>query len=470
MMKKSIQDIAPIAAFVVVAVTLPATLLVATASYGRCGAAALKEGRLVDAGSCFDTAAHLSPWRDDLWERAASAALASGDAPAALERINHLRSRSLQGYLTAGAAYLRSDDPDMARQQYEQALSRYGPEAGPYAGLAAAYRQQGRPDHELESLEAQIRWDPDAAGAHYRIGQLTFVASPDTARAHLARAAALDPSYSDAVETLEAAAQLASAQHDEAVRLVTFGRGFGLVEEWLLASDAFTAATVANPGNGEAWAWRGEAKYHLGLDGGPDLDRALSVSQDSATVRGLRGLYSLRAAQPEDALREFLLASALEPGNSVWQASIADAHAAAGDLQAALAAYQRATELAPNDARTWLLLSAFCAANGIFLEEIGLPAALTASKLDGDDPAIQDVLGWSYLLTGRLSLAEGALRTALAADPSYAQARLHLALTYSAQGRDADARAELLYIIGTDPNSAAAEQAELLLQQLAGSP
>lgn len=469
-MNVRMKVIAPIGSFVVAAVTLPAIVLWATAGYERRGTEALKEGSLAEARMSFDTAARLSPWRDDLWEGAASAALASGDAPAALARMNHVRMRSLQGYLTGGAAYLQAGDPDRARQQYQQALNRYGEEARLYAGLAAVYRRRGQPALELESLIEQVRIDADAVAAHYRIGQLTLVASPDTARAHLGRAAALDSSYRAVVETLEVAATLASVQLDEAARLVALGRGLGLVEEWSLAAEAFTAATVANPENGEAWAWLGEAKHQLGLDAKPDLDRALSLSEDSATVHGLRGLYSLRAGHPEEALEEFRVASALDAGNAIWQASTGDAHAASGDLHAALAAYQRATEMAPNDARTWRLLSAFCASNGIFVEEIGLPAALKSSELDSDVPATQDVLGWSYLLTGRLSLAEAVLRTALAADPSYAQARLHLALTYSAQGRAGDARTELLYIIQTDPNSAVAEQAKLLLQQLSGIP
>ncbi len=68
-------------------------------------------------------------------------------------------------------------------------------------------------------------------------------------------------------------------------------------------------------------------------------------------------------------LAEYLLAAEYEPTNPAWQAEIGNAYIKRGDLVAALAAYQHATELAPNKSTYWSLLAVFCAENSVYLEE-----------------------------------------------------------------------------------------------------
>ena len=63
-----------------------------------------------------------------------------------------------------------------------------------------------------------------------------------------------------------------------------------------------------------------------------------------------------------------------------WLAAIGEENLLNGNLAAALTAYQRATELAPNDATYWRMLAMFCADNGVQVLDIGLPAAKKAAE------------------------------------------------------------------------------------------
>jgi Flp pilus assembly protein TadD len=176
-------------------------------------------------------------------------------------------------------------------------------------------------------------------------------------------------------------------------------------------------------------------------------------------------LYWKRQGDFQQALSEYLMAAGIEPGNPAWRVSIAETYAQMGDLASALAAYQRATELAPKESIYWRLLSLFCAANNVHVEEVGLPAAQKAVELAPKDASALDVLGWSYLSSGRLSLAEQTLLGAVEIAPELASAHLHLGMTYLAQASYNAAHLELTRARDLDPQGEAGQFAAQLLTQ-----
>jgi tetratricopeptide (TPR) repeat protein len=247
--------------------------------------------------------------------------------------------------------------------------------------------------------------------------------------------------------------------------MVTIGRALGLVQEWDLSLAAFEKANTLNAENAEAWAWLGEAKQQTGQDGRAELDRAAALDHTSVVVLALRGLYWNRQEKYPQMLAEYLLAANYEPDNPAWQTELGNAYVKNGDLVAALAAYQHATELAPNESIYWRLLAAFCAENGAHLEDVGLPAAQKAVDLAPDDPPALDALGWVYLSSGRYANAEQILLDVIKRFPDHLPARIHLALTYLAQGNRAAAFDHLTYVQTADPNGANGETAKQLLKQ-----
>ncbi len=416
------------------------------------------------AAELYKSAAGRLFWRADLWERAGLSALEAGrpeEALLSLERAPHL---SAQGWQARGAAYTQTDQLDLALAAYQSALEQ-GASAEIFAGMAEVERRRGDVGAERAALQNQLLLSPQDAAAQYRLGLLLSLVDINPALTHLQIASQLDPEYAPVFETLRSTLNLAELSPTETGRLVSLGRGLGLVDEWSLAAQAFQSAVEADAENAEAWAWLGEAKQHLGRDGGADLNQALVLNAESVVVRGLRSLYWKRLGNDRQALIEEQAAAAIEPENPAWKASLGETYARLGNLVPALTSYERATELAPNDATYWRLLATFCVENAVHLQDVGLPAAQKAVELAPKDAQALDVLGWSQLSLGQFYTAEQTLLSALELAPDYAAARLHLAMTYLQTGKREAAYDQLRRTVELDPNGATGQQAGQILKQ-----
>jgi tetratricopeptide (TPR) repeat protein len=431
------------------------------------------------AAESYKQAAQLLPWRDELWERAGIAAAKNGDQNEAINFLKQAPALTAEGWMWLGYSYYATGDIPSSINALERSLQL---DRLPfvYKLLALIYRQQKNWTAERNTLENQIRLGGAGdAYAYYRLGLLLSVSEPEQALTNLMLAPSLDPEFDPAVQTLRAALNLSATQLDASQQMVTIGRALGLVQEWDLSLEAFEKAIVLNAKNAEAWAWLGEAKQQIGgaltvrpsltvsksQDGLAELDRALALARTSVVVHALRGLYWNRHEDYPQMLSEYLLAAEYEPTNPAWQAEIGNAYIKRGDLVAALAAYQRATELAPDESTYWRLLAVFCAENSIHLEDIGLPAAQKAVDLAPDDPFALDALGWAYLSSGRYANAEQTLLDVIKHFPDHLPAYIHLALAYLAQGNRAAAFDKLTYVQTKDPDGAEGNVAEQLLKQ-----
>jgi tetratricopeptide (TPR) repeat protein len=453
--------------FFIVAVLMATTFLIpilkgyAAAQKGESEFAA---GNYTAAAQAFEQAARALPWRGDLWEQAGLAAAKNGNPSDAVEFLNRAPKLSEQGWLTMGASYFQLGEIQSAQKAYEEGLQMYKSPAL-YAGLASTFCQQQDWVAERDALVSQIRLDDGDAYAHYRLGLLLTVLETDEALPELMRASALDLEFDSAVQTLHAALTVSVTQADPSQQMLTVGRALGLVQEWELSVVAFEGAVAHDAENAEAWAWLGEAKQHLGQDGRAELDQALTLDDTSVIVRALRGMYWNRREDYSQMLAEYLLAAEAEPDNPAWQASVADAYVKNGDIISALAAYQRAADLAPQDSTYWRLLAVFCADNGVHIEDVGLPAAQKAVDLAPDDPFALDVLGWSYLASGRYASAEKTLVDMLSRFPDHLPAHIHLAMTYLAQSNRNAALSELTFVRDADAGGLDGLFAEQLMKK-----
>lgn len=424
------------------------------------------------AAESFEQAAHLLFWRDDLWEKVGIAAALDKNPLQAIEYFDRTSTHTEQGWILLGYSYLSLGNWDSVITTSRLGLQYYDSSAL-YGLLASAYRQKHDLAAERDALENQLRLNAGDVYIYYRLGLLLTVMEPEQALTNLMLAASLDPEVDPAVQTLRAALNLSATQPDASQQMVTIGRALGLVQEWDLAISAFERATAIDQENAEAWAWLGEAKQQVGgalgvskgQSGLVELDRALALDHTSVVVRALRGLYWNRHEKYPQMLAEYLLAAEYEPTNPAWQAELGNAYIKRGDLLSALAAYQHATELAPNESTYWGLLAVFCAENGVYLEEVGLPAAQKAVEISPDDPTALDALGWMYLSSGRYASAEQVLLDAVKRFPDYLPAHIHLAMTYLTQGNRDAAFATLTFVQNSNPNGASGEMARQLLKQ-----
>ncbi len=426
-------------------------------------------GDFSDAAAHYERSAPFLPWRQDLWEQAAMANSFAGDFDTAIslfEKVGHGGIISAEGWDLLGQSYWLTDDHESAIASWNAGLKAYPSYANLYDRLSTAYYEQGNLSAEQGALEKWVSTGGETdAAAHYRLGLLLSTSDPDRAQGEFRLASSLDDNFYSAAETMITALALASLEVEKSIQMVLVGRGLGLVNEWSLAAGAYRQAVAADEENAEAWAWLGEAEQQLGGGGRAELDKALALGRENPIVRSLRGVYWMRQNRPQQALAEYLLAAEYDPDNPAWRISIGEAYAQNGDLQAALGAYLRATEISPTDATVWRLLANFCAQYNMQIEDVGLPAARMAVELSGEDSLALDTLGWTLTLLERYDEAQNVLEHALSLDPGLAQAHLHLgivafqlddwevALDHFQQARDLDV------------GGPAGEQAQLLLNQ-----
>lgn len=426
---------------------------------------ALAAARPLDASAHLEHASTLLFWRADLRERAGRASLAGGDLSAAVRLLSPLASLSVEGFRDLGAAYYQLERFDESARALQRGLATYGgADASLVRGLALARNAQGDYESEAAALRIYVTLDDADAAVRHRLGLLLSIYDPEHALTELMASAKLDEAYDPAAQTMRSALNLSSIQTDESNRLVVIGRGLGLVSEWQLAREAFVRAVRADGKNAEAWAWLGEAKQHLGQEGGEELERAVALDPFSSNVRGLSGLYWKRQNDPQKALAQFQWAAAIEPNNPAFHAALADAYVFAGDLPPALAAYIHAAELAPSEIAYWRILALFCAQYSFRVGEVGVPAAQNALALAPKEASSYDLLGWTFLAANQTGAAEGNLLAALRLDPNYAPAHLHLGMTYLQMNEMEEARVHLLLAQALTPDSAEGQQAAALLE------
>jgi tetratricopeptide (TPR) repeat protein len=178
----------------------------------------------------------------------------------------------------------------------------------------------------------------------------------------------------------------------------------------------------------------------------------------------LMALYYQRRADFDQALIYLRKVTGLYPQNPDLQVELGEVLALSGDLPAALQSYQKAIELAPQDALYQRLLAGFCIRHETHLQDIGLPAARRAVILDDQGPDNLDMLGQALLLQGDLTNSERFFLRALELQADYTQAHLHLGLVYILQGERSLARQEWELVAAQAPGSPVAEQAGRLIK------
>lgn len=424
-----------------------------------------------EAAQHYRNAAQRIPWRADLYELAGHAyyhAQEYVNADAAYKKAFQRNALSPEGWVAWGDVTYLNEDSQGAADIWERALEQNNPSEQLYSRLAQTYQETGDYPKAANFLQRYVSIHSEDAAVHYRLGLLLTLSDQNTALSELITASQLDPQLDPAVQTLRTALNLALLSDSPSERFVIIGRGLGLVNEWRLARAAFAEAIRSDENNAEAWAWLGEAKHHTGTlesvmqgqVGSNELDQALSLNPNSSVIRGLRGLYFQRSGNFRQALDEFQHAARLEPENPAWQVSIGDAQSKLGNLILALEAYQQATTLAPDDANYWRLLAMFCAQNGVYLKDVGVPAAQRVVIMSKDDTTALDLLGWIYMLDSRYDDAEKMLNRALELDSQNTSAHLHLAMMYL-QKNERDAAYDHL-VLARDLGDG---EAEALLQQ-----
>jgi tetratricopeptide (TPR) repeat protein len=438
---------------------------------------ALDDGLPLRASQAVAQAAHLAPWRPDLWELAGIYAFQAGQAKPAiryLERARASSTLSAQGLLALGQAYRQSDDLPAAIHAWEQAVSHYGPSTKALSNLSQARLEQGDVPGAIADLKNLVELQPQDALLNYQLGLLLAAQDPPAAQSYLDQAAQLDIRYQAAAADLRRAVLSARFAEDPAYTLLATGRLLAALGEWSLAGRAFQQAVLLRPDYAEAWAYLGEARQHAdqgtlflpvadSSDGLDELRKALELDPNSLAAHTLLALYYTRRGSFELALETLRKAIALDPGNLSLQAQLASLLAASGDLYQAKETYLQAIQRAPTDPAYARLLVQFCLDYDFEVTQTALPLARRLVGQYPDDPANLDVMAQVLIHQGDLASAERFIMRTLALDSDYATALLHLGQVRLLQGDRSDALGALSQVISLSPGSPEAAQAQRLI-------
>ena len=320
----------------------------------------------------------------------------------------------------AGFAELQRGNYDRAIDEFRRAAARdpliaeAGVHSGAQSRAAAAFRD-GALDSALEHLAVAIELAPDRAEPHRILG---FV--------HQANRA-LDR----AIEALNAAVRL--NPRDERARLA--------LTDVLIESDRLPAASQALQEMLALFPGSGRARYKLGL------------------VYQRQGLYP-------DAVRELTAAIASKPMlglNSVYQTLGALARAQQ-QYDAAIAAFSRRIDLAPNDAGAHHELGEMYFRQSRHTE--ALAEFMVTLMLDPSRADAHAAIGQVHLRNGNYADAAAAARHAVALDASHKEARYVLATSLIRLGSVDEGKRELEVYQRLQTEATAAQSRQLEIEGL----
>ncbi len=433
---------------------------------------AQQDGQPQVAADALRRVADHEPWRASaLWDSIGQADYQAGRLPEAVQAWQSaLRSGSLStdSWFLLGDAELQQGQNAAAEATWRALMETRGPANRIYERLLQLARARRDYAAGLRMLREWQAFDPQNPQVAYLLGSYLSVSQPDEAMSLLVEASAKDSAYTPAVQTLRAGLGMLSTSSDPAYGWLMVGRALGRNDQWDLALEAFQKSTSAAPNYAEAWAFTGEARYHLDGGGKSELDRAAELNGDSAVVRALQALYWRRQGQPDKALPYLEAIAKQEPQEPIWQVEIGNTLVETGDLIAARDNFVNAVNLAPTDSLYWQYLARFSVENSVDIHGLGLPAARQAVLLKEDDPGALDVMGWTLANLGDTASAERFLQRALERDATYALACLHLGQVYLQEQDAAHAYPYLKRTIRLAGQTSPGEIARRLLQRYFG--
>lgn len=405
------------------------------------------------------------PWQADLPEKAGVAALLGGEAGQALAVLQQAGQLTPSGRLTLAEAHFQLGEYDQAQAILLELYESNQKNTFLLERLATLSHWQGDFAAEQAYLEEGLSRDPAHPRLRYALALLLAANQPGLAIPELQGLQALAPDPQ--VESLLRAVQKADAAGGLSYQRLAAGQALASLGEWRLAELAFLNALQTNPNLGEARAWLAEAVQQLGRteEALPLLEEAVRDSPDSAPVQALFGLYWQRQGVHGQAIDYLRTAVLLDPNNTVWRMSLAQSYEKIGDLNMALAYYQSAADLDQTNAELARALAVFCLQNDVYLNEVALPAAVRAQRLEPQNPDSLDVLARLMAALGSLEAAEKYQRDAIALNPQVAAYHYHLALVLLQQNDTLQAYDALQETVRLDPDGEFGEQARRILQR-----
>jgi cytochrome c-type biogenesis protein CcmH/NrfG len=247
--------------------------------------------------------------------------------------------------------------------------------------------------------------------------------------------------------------------------LGNMGRTFFKHGEYEDAARALGRSLQTRPGESNLRAYYGYALDRLGEDGLEHLLAAVDDNPGEVIPRLLLGMHWREAGEYASALAQFERAASLDPDNPAVAAELGATYFASGDVRSAIAAYRIAANLARNDPGFWLVLAEFSSLNQIDVASMGIPAARNALALNSGDVTASSALGYAHLISGDPLLGSRLLRRSIRRDPDHPAVQYYYALSMQLAGDSEAARSAFKRVMGLDQDGAYGQLAARYLRE-----
>lgn len=229
--------------------------------------------------------------------------------------------------------------------------------------------------------------------------------------------------------------EIIQQEENSVYQMVLSGNLLASIDEWDYATVAFTYVTRMAPEYAEGWAFYGNALLNSGKDGYFALNKAISISPNSMISRAYFASYWRSRNDFNRSLAIYEELSNAEPDQGIWPLELGRTYIQAGNPEKALQAFMQATEIEPDNAYFWINLAKFCGDYKLNIQEVGLPAARKALKVDENNWEALDTLGWLLLILEDYTSAERFLKAAYHQAPESALVNLHLGQLFYFQNK-----------------------------------
>lgn len=311
--------------------------------------------------------------------------------------------------------------------------------------LARVERATGQPQHALQTLERALQKDPHSAEGHF---QLSLV------QASLGQADDARASYQRATELLPQSGQLPITMGRQSLRDGRYKEALAIASAMQQSDSTLTDGLRLE---GDVWMAQGEHGSALAA-----YDRAFESAPDGELLRQ-RALASIAIGDSQRAAQMLTAWLGDNPDDTEVRSSLAQVYRDSGNLQAAVAAYEKIAAAAGVSARALIELASLYNELG---DDRALQTAHRAWEIAPDNLQVGSTYGAMLVDAGDpargLELIDGALQKS----PSEPQLLLYRSLALAQTG-DLDAsRMQVDVILDSDPDDSVRAIADEILKQI----
>lgn len=324
--------------------------------------------------------------------------------------------------------------------------------------IAHIYLARGEWSLAWERIQALLALAPNDSWGLYHGGLILAPSDPMTAFRYLGQVVATDNPYTETAQAInQVIVHQEQADSEVILRVAAI---LVSAQEWSLAENAYQYAADVYYPFPEATAYIGLMRILQGKNGERQIDQALHMADDNATVYYLAGVYWRAAGDYVQSEEALLVAILLQPNTANFYAELGNTYSAMGNRYEAELWLQTAVQISDHDPVLVHALQQFYEADSDFVNQPLL--AFTTGINRSDDPSILAASGWAMHLTGDTAGGLYLIDQALAIDPDNSRALFDRARILL----DTDRSEQALPLLTTlaEGESAFAESAQRLLE------